>query len=330
MGEAANIVQYKAGDYLFQEGDPGDYLYIIMKGSVEIIKEGKGVLVELPEGSLLGEMAIVDSGPRSATARCKTDLIANRMSKAEVEKNLAKLPVWVNGLFKTLSSRVRQMNERVSLDNLDDDKLRIMRQVMFVVEKFGKIHNGIIYLNLEFLRQKIFTTLGIPLEKVGRFLDELFMHKLLEHGEKDTVSVKSKQDLETYLKFFEVKNALIKQLNITKISDYIQSDLNDIAMFLSKLCETEGKDTSWGRMIQMDTIQNKFFAERRKMMPVSKLQELTKIKIMFLKKNPYNNFLYAYINTKFLKTFVDFQEMGQRFEPPEPATINPDDSQMVQ
>ena len=61
---------YKAGETLFVQGDTGDYIYIIINGSVEVRKECKGEvepIATVSSGDILGEMAILTEEPRCAT-----------------------------------------------------------------------------------------------------------------------------------------------------------------------------------------------------------------------------------------------------------------------
>ena len=63
---------FAENDFLFEEGDVGDCAYIIESGSVELsIDKGGKILIiaTLGEGDVLGEMAIIDKRPRTATAR---------------------------------------------------------------------------------------------------------------------------------------------------------------------------------------------------------------------------------------------------------------------
>ena len=61
---------YKEGDTLFEQGDTGDYIYIIINGSVEVRKECKGkteCIAKVSSGDILGEMAVLTDEPRCAS-----------------------------------------------------------------------------------------------------------------------------------------------------------------------------------------------------------------------------------------------------------------------
>ena len=80
LNEIAAISQrrrFKSGDLLTIEGQPGEDLYILISGAVEVIVEThKGspkVIVNLGSGQLIGEMSLVDRGARSATVRVIQD-----------------------------------------------------------------------------------------------------------------------------------------------------------------------------------------------------------------------------------------------------------------
>ena len=63
---------YHPGEIVFQEGDPGRALFVIVEGTVEITQEtvqGEYVLRTLGPGDAFGELALIDDFPRSATAR---------------------------------------------------------------------------------------------------------------------------------------------------------------------------------------------------------------------------------------------------------------------
>ena len=65
-------IPFKAGDTVFKEGEAGDQMYVVLEGEVDIIVNDK-VVETVGVDNFLGEMALIDERPRSATAVAKTD-----------------------------------------------------------------------------------------------------------------------------------------------------------------------------------------------------------------------------------------------------------------
>lgn len=80
-------VHFAAGETIFREGDPGDFLYIIIEGEVEAIHEEpdqtETVLNRLGPGEYFGEMALVSNAPRNATIRTLTPVDAVTMERVD-------------------------------------------------------------------------------------------------------------------------------------------------------------------------------------------------------------------------------------------------------
>ena len=69
--------EYEKGAYVFKEGAHGGYMFFIVDGEVEVIKQfdtAKHTIATLKKGRSVGEMSLIDGAPRSATARAKTAL----------------------------------------------------------------------------------------------------------------------------------------------------------------------------------------------------------------------------------------------------------------
>ena len=66
------IISFKAGDVIFREGDPARELLVIKSGTVQIRIRNR-LIDTLGERSIFGEIALIDSRPRSATALALTD-----------------------------------------------------------------------------------------------------------------------------------------------------------------------------------------------------------------------------------------------------------------
>jgi CRP/FNR family transcriptional regulator, cyclic AMP receptor protein len=66
------VLSYRAGDFIFREGDTASCIYIVLKGSVEMSTRDK-VVVTIPEGKPFGMISLIDKKPRANSARAKED-----------------------------------------------------------------------------------------------------------------------------------------------------------------------------------------------------------------------------------------------------------------
>ena len=65
--EEKNFKKYNNGDIVFNQGDDGDFMYAVVQGEVEM-RVGDKYVTSVRENEFFGEMAVLDSQPRSATA----------------------------------------------------------------------------------------------------------------------------------------------------------------------------------------------------------------------------------------------------------------------
>ena len=112
----AQDVRLEPGDVLFREGDHGDRAFIVTAGQVEILKkaERREVLLALRgEGEVIGEMALLQEEPRSATvrARTRTDLVS--IPKAALDDLLETSPSAARSVFHTLVRRMREDQDQL-------------------------------------------------------------------------------------------------------------------------------------------------------------------------------------------------------------------------
>ncbi|WP_336487524.1 EAL domain-containing protein [Methylobacterium nigriterrae] len=92
MGHPDDLLLLPAGALLFREGETGDAAYQIVRGTIEIFLEQDGaevVLARRGAGEIIGEMAIIDRRPRSASARVAADCALTPITAAQIERRIA-------------------------------------------------------------------------------------------------------------------------------------------------------------------------------------------------------------------------------------------------
>ena len=102
----AREVAFKAGDVLMLEGEPGAEFYVIVEGTVRIERGGRAIR-SMTAGGFLGEIALVDRGPRTATATCVSDVRLLEIRGHEFERLMATLPAVDRRVRAAIERRAR-------------------------------------------------------------------------------------------------------------------------------------------------------------------------------------------------------------------------------
>jgi CRP-like cAMP-binding protein len=110
--EDTELVSFHAGQRIFQEGDPGDVMYVVHDGEVEL--HVKGRLVDaLGPGGVLGEMALIEHAPRTATATAKTECTLVPIPEKRFMFMVQQTPYFALQIMKIIAERLRRMDERL-------------------------------------------------------------------------------------------------------------------------------------------------------------------------------------------------------------------------
>ncbi|MGB1027581.1 MAG: Crp/Fnr family transcriptional regulator, partial [Rhodospirillaceae bacterium] len=101
---------------LFREGEKGGGAYVILAGRVDLFKEGRSgavPLASLGKGDLVGEMALIDKGPRSATAVTVGEVVLQGLDREDLLARFARDPEMAMKILAKLSKRLRNTDDRV-------------------------------------------------------------------------------------------------------------------------------------------------------------------------------------------------------------------------
>jgi len=97
------------GDVLFAEGEPGDVMYAVVDGEVELTHRGR-VVEEVTAGGILGEMALIDTEPRSATATARTTARVVRVDEKQFTFLVHEHPTFALQVMRIMAGRLRRAN----------------------------------------------------------------------------------------------------------------------------------------------------------------------------------------------------------------------------
>ncbi|HOX13327.1 MAG TPA: Crp/Fnr family transcriptional regulator [Spirochaetales bacterium] len=182
MGGTMNEKIFLAGEAVFREGDPGDVMYVLLAGAVDLKKRvegGETVLSTVDEpNEFFGEMALIDGRPRSASAVAVKDTKLLVVDRPAFEAMILSNGRFALKIIKVLSERIRSSNDLVSdlIETLP--KERIQRGMAdFALRTGERIHDGGIKAHLGDMKAWINGRMGIALDDL-----EAALFRMLKDG----------------------------------------------------------------------------------------------------------------------------------------------------
>ncbi|MEQ1850634.1 MAG: cyclic nucleotide-binding domain-containing protein, partial [Chthoniobacteraceae bacterium] len=146
----ARKASFKAGRVIFREGDLGNVLYIIEKGSVEISGVIGGserrVFSRFGAGEYFGEMAVVDWQRRSATATAEVDTVVSIIPREALWQMCERSPRLVMAMMREFSMRMREFDRRYLHEVFQQERLALVgRFAQSIVHDFRNPLNNIAF-----------------------------------------------------------------------------------------------------------------------------------------------------------------------------------------
>jgi CRP/FNR family transcriptional regulator, cyclic AMP receptor protein len=105
--EEADLLSFKAGQPIFILGQPGDTMYVVVEGEVELSLNGKPIDTILA-GGIFGELALIDDSPRIATATAKTACKLAAVNQQQFIFLVRNTPHFAIQVMKTMAERLRR------------------------------------------------------------------------------------------------------------------------------------------------------------------------------------------------------------------------------
>lgn len=189
----------KAGQHLFRENDRSRELYILQTGKIRVYRTAGGKEIELATlepGSVLGEMALIDGKPRSASARAIDDCMVFIIDAETFHEKIRGVPPWFMSIIRMTSHKIRQANRRLKNISGEHQGAHVIMTLFLFFQRFGGDSSG---LAIQRTQHQLIQLLGVTYQTVTRTFD--FLH---------TNS------------FVEIKDDLIRPIDIKRLSLYCE------------------------------------------------------------------------------------------------------------
>jgi len=150
LADRIDVVTAAAGETLFHRGDPGDSMFVVRSGVVELwFKNDVGdriVLETARAGDFFGEISLLDGGPRTASAIAKTDVEAILVDRNDLDDFLRRSPAAAMDLLAATGRRLREtarlLRHTASRDVNEveeDHRTKVMKVADWISEASGSI-----------------------------------------------------------------------------------------------------------------------------------------------------------------------------------------------
>ena len=168
LAQYLDLVSFPAGKVVFEYGEPGDSLFVIRKGQVEVFTRddtGSRIVLETPgPGEVFGEISLLDGGPRTASVLVKEDLEALRLDREDLGVFLGQHPhsaldmLTVMGRrLRTTADKLRHTASRNVNEEVEDRRTKVEKVADWIAEFSGSIK----FLNLHIVGFTVWILLNV-------------------------------------------------------------------------------------------------------------------------------------------------------------------------
>lgn len=165
---------YKKGQLIFHQGDPGASLFLVVEGLVKVlvpsVEGGEMVLVTIAPPQTFGEIALVDGGPRSASAEAVEDTRVIALARPTMLELLSEHPELTDALLASLGKIIRRLTEQTSDLVFLDLHGRVAKLLMNFAQERGETTAEGIVLDLHLTQTDLASMVGGSRQSVNQIL----------------------------------------------------------------------------------------------------------------------------------------------------------------
>jgi len=188
-----HVVLLPRGERLFDEGDLGDCLYLVISGKVKLTRtapDGRESLVSVHgPGDMFGELAMFDPTYRTSTAVAITDARLAQIAHDDLRKVLATRPPVALLLLKALAQRLRRVTETNTNLIFTDVPGRVAKALLELADKFGTPTDEGIQVNHDLTQEELAQLVGASRETVNKALADFAARGWLQLAAKSVLLI---------------------------------------------------------------------------------------------------------------------------------------------
>src|SRR6266508_2226758 len=174
LAKEMEMIEIRKGEVLFNEGEPGDSLYIVLSGRIKVGRraaDGRQNLIALMGPSdMVGELSLFDPGPRTATATAVVDSRLARLRKHALRPWLTNRPEIAEQLLRVLARRLRRTNNTVADLIFTDVPGRVAKNLLQMASQFGSRDGGVLRVTHDLTQEEMAQLVGASRETVNKAL----------------------------------------------------------------------------------------------------------------------------------------------------------------
>jgi CRP-like cAMP-binding protein len=193
IARSLRIRRFRRGEVLFHEGDPGDALFIVASGAVKVVvpsEEGEeAILATLKRGDFLGELALLDGAPRSASAIALEATDALTLPRDQFRALADAEPAIRSALLEAMARELRRLTKHVAELHFLDLTGRLAARLVRLAEEHGeRLPDGSVRLDAPLTQSDLAAMIGATRQSVNKLLGE-FEEEGLLRLERDSIVV---------------------------------------------------------------------------------------------------------------------------------------------
>ncbi len=192
----------KKDEYVFWEGDPSNWLYVVAEGKVRVLKQsssGKDIILEIiSSGDLFGGVAVLDKRPYPASAQAMENSKILKLSRMNLLKILDHYPTVALDTVTYMGKRLRDAHEMMRSLAAERVEQRIATILLRLAEKIGVEESGGVRLDINLTRLDLAEMAGTTVETAIRVMSKFAKKGLVDSRTKKIV-ITDKEGLETLL-----------------------------------------------------------------------------------------------------------------------------------